>query len=150
VPHKLTTAPDVRDLLRLSPRRVRALLQRLQEETDASGDRDRRRSPRIQYSDVSILVVRLRDEPGQRDIYYAMVPRNISSGGVALLHGQFVYPRTSCVIHIPTFDGRIVTVRGSTVHCRMVEGRVHELGVAFAEPVDIAEILGHDGSAEEG
>ncbi|MHC4428188.1 MAG: hypothetical protein ACYS0D_06235, partial [Planctomycetota bacterium] len=60
------------------------------------------------------------------------------------------YPRTSCVIHIPTFDGRIVTVRGSTVHCRMVEGRVHELGVAFAEQVDIAEILGHDGSAEEG
>jgi hypothetical protein len=32
----------------------------------------------------------------------------------------------------------------------MVEGRVHELGVAFAEQVDIAEILGHDGSAEEG
>jgi hypothetical protein len=150
VPHKLTTAPDVRDLLRLSPRRVRALLRRLQEETDVTRDGERRRSPRIQYSDVAILVVRLWDEPGQRDIYYAMVPRNISSGGAALLHGQFVYPRTPCLIHIPTFDGRIVTVRGSTVHCRMVEGRVHELGVAFAEPVDVTEILGSDGSARAG
>ena len=149
MPHKLTTAPDVRDLLRLSPRRVRALLRRLHEEAEGDRDQDRRQSPRSQYSDVTMVVVRLRDEPGQRDIYYAMVPRNISSGGAALLHGQFVYPGTPCLVHIPTFDGRVVTVRGSTVHCRMVEGRVHELGVAFAEPVEVTGILGPGGSSRD-
>ncbi len=138
-----TRVIQLQDLLRITPEEATEILGRLGEETKESVGQDRRASPRYSYQHVPRLVVCVQDDEHGLENYFVMVPRNISRTGIGLLHGQFVYPQTKSIVHLKTLDGRLVGIKGQIVHCRMVEGRIHELGVEFATPIDLAGILGH-------
>ncbi len=58
-----------------------------------------------------------------------------------LLHGKFVYGGTNCMVGLHSLEGQIVTARGKVIWCRLITGRVHELGIQFDEPIALAEFV---------
>jgi CheY-like chemotaxis protein len=71
-----------------------------------------------------------------------MACRNISRGGISLLHRAFVYPGTkvSCTLPHPLKGTVIMT--GAIKRCRHHRGTVHELGIRFDKPCNVRELLG--------
>lgn len=124
------------DLLRLSEGELNAVQRRLEAMGPEGRGESYRRSDRHSYRKNRILV----QLQGLNDLSattYQMKPYDISNTGISLLHGTFVYPGTSCLITLLTLDGETVQIRGAIVRCRLVRGRVHELGVNFSDPIDI-------------
>lgn len=79
---------------------------------------------------------------------YLTLSRNISASGLSILHGGFVYPDTPCVLRIPTLDGATESIKADVVHCRLVRGRVHELGLRFDRVIDpYCFVVGANGAA---
>lgn len=130
----------LQDLLRLSPREATTLLQRLEAASDSAAYEDQRKDRRISFREVRRIAVLLESEPlGSRT--FTVIPRNISRSGIALLHGKFVYNGTACVMGLEAGDGQIVPVRGQVAWCRLIEGRIHEMGIAFDEPIDLDDFM---------
>ena len=131
---------EIHDILRLSAKQTAALLQQIDEQAHTAVSHERRRSPRRPYQTASRLCVLLENEQrGKRT--HALAPRNLSRTGMSLLHGKFVYGGTNCVVGLRALDGQVVPVRGKVIWCRLVTGRVHELGVEFEEPIDLADFI---------
>ena len=72
---------------------------------------------------------------------HAVIPRNISRMGMSLLHGKFVYDGTPCVAGLKALDGQLVPVRGKVAWCRLITGRIHEIGIRFEEPIDLDDFV---------
>jgi hypothetical protein len=136
-----TRAIQLQDLLRITPEEATQILVRLDDEAQQSPIPDRRGARRFSYQHIPRIVVHLQDGRYGLEDYFIMVPRNISETGIGLLHGQFIYPQTSCTIHHKPLQGKLTGVKGRIVYCRYVLGRVHEVGVQFDEPVDLSTIL---------
>ncbi len=135
----LAKTVEIQDILRLSARQTAEILEGMQRSKKEVTE-ERRRSPRAPYKDVSRLCVLLENEQkGKRT--YALIPRNLSRLGISLLHGKFVYGGTNCVVGLQAADGQVVPVRGKVIWCRLVTGRVHELGVQFEDPIDVEDFV---------
>lgn len=80
-------------------------------------------------------VVTVQEDNGPRRSF-VMVPRNISTGGMGLLHGGFLHPGCGCSVALRDTRGRGVQVRGRIVRCRHVRGTVHDVAVKFDERVN--------------
>jgi hypothetical protein len=72
---------------------------------------------------------------------YLVFARDLSSQGVSVLHGVFVAPNTRCLLTIRTLDKEPMQLPGLIRRCRLVGGRVHELGVKFDQPIDPRSFL---------
>lgn len=65
--------------------------------------------------------------------------RNISQGGMSVLHGAFVYPGSACKILFPTTapgSSRSVLVEGKVVRCRHIYKMLHEIGIVFNRSIE--------------
>jgi hypothetical protein len=60
---------------------------------------------------------------------------------MSLLHGKFVYDGTLCVAGLKALDGQLVPVRGKVMWCRLIAGRIHEIGIQFEEPIDLDDFV---------
>ncbi|MEC9373008.1 MAG: Hpt domain-containing protein, partial [Planctomycetota bacterium] len=67
--------------------------------------------------------------------------RNLSSGGAAFLHGGFVHIGSEAHLTLMKRSGGFMTVIGTVVSCRLVRGRVHEVGVSFYEKIDLDDVI---------
>ncbi len=133
-----TSTPEIQDILRLSARQLAEVLEWIQKGVKPSVPQERRKAPRMTWSNVLRLCVLLENEhKGRRT--YALAPRNLSRLGTSLLHGKFVYGGTNCVVGLRALDGQIVPARGKVIWCRLITGRVHELGVQFDDPIEVEE-----------
>ena len=65
-----------------------------------------------------------------------MASRNISNGGLSLLHSAFQYPGAPCELELETSGGEKETVRGVLTRCSHLSGVVHEIGIKFDEEID--------------
>ncbi len=72
---------------------------------------------------------------------YAVFARDLSAHGISLLHGVFVAPNTRCIVTLNNLDGEIDYLAGVVRRCRLVGGRVHELGVKFDKPIEPGKYL---------
>lgn len=79
--------------------------------------------------------------PGGQATTLAYACRNLSCGGMSLLHSAYVHIGTPCVVMLPRPDGTVATVRGKIVRCRHVKGTVHEIGVSFRTAIAIGEFI---------
>ncbi len=132
--------PQIQDILRLSSRQTAEVIQWMDQRAVARIDEDRRQAPRLAYQHVSRLCVLLENEhKGKRT--YALAPRNLGRHGISLLHGKFVYGGTNCVVGLQADDGQVVPVRGKVIWCRLITGRVHELGVRFDDPIVLEDFV---------
>ncbi len=75
--------------------------------------------------------------------------RNISRGGMALLHCAYVYVGTPCSITLHDLAGATHEVKGTVVHCRHVSGRVHEIGVRFNDVIPLRRFIRIDPLSEQ-
>ena len=73
------------------------------------------------------LTIELQDPTGTW-APYAAAARNISSSGLALLLGQFVYPGTSCRVHLVSLEKLRQTVAGRVMWCRYLPGTASPSG----------------------
>lgn len=83
-------------------------------------------------------------QPGGSTARVDMVARNLSAGGMSLLHSAFVYPNTKVLVRLPGVSAGFVDVRGKVARCLHVQGRVHEVGVQFDEPVEMRSFTAGD------
>ena len=61
--------------------------------------------------------------------------RNLSSGGVAVLHGAFMHVGTRCALVLPHSENGPTVIEGRVVRCEHRQGMVHEIGVKFDESI---------------
>ncbi len=74
-------------------------------------------------------------------VCYEVAPRNLSSRGLSVLFGAFIYPQTPCQLSLPKAAGGVLQVQGTLLWCRHVSRTVHEGGIEFEDRIDVGEIL---------
>lgn len=74
--------------------------------------------------------------PGGSQTTFVVACRNLSSGGIGLLHSAYVHCGTACIVLLPRADGTTSTVQGTVVRCTHLTGTIHEVGIRFESPID--------------
>lgn len=73
-----------------------------------------------------------------------VVSRNLSRGGIGVLHSAFIHPGSGCRIEIPTAAGSVRTVSGKVARCIHRGGVLHELGIKFDRHIDLRQFVRSD------
>jgi DNA-binding response OmpR family regulator len=109
---------------------------------DASAPREdsRRASVRLDYriTDIPLSI----DHPSGGSNRFLVYGRNISRGGLGVLHGGFIHVGSKCCVLLRQVEGPPLAVRGAIRHCRLVAGSWHELGIVFEKEINPRAILG--------
>ncbi|MFG0259737.1 MAG: hypothetical protein ACF8LK_05215 [Phycisphaerales bacterium JB041] len=137
-----TTAKGHRsNTLGLDEHRVSAVLDKLDGKNGgkASAKRTHTRMP-FRVRSLKLTLV----HPGGTSTSVQVVCRNLSRGGVGVLHSAFAHTGTRCVVDIPRIDGAIDHIEGAIVRCSHVAGQVHELGILFDEQVPVDSYIAFD------
>lgn len=121
--------------IRLDDERVGKLLDGL--EANAGTPPDCRRGARYRYR-IKTLVVHMQQPGFATPVSYLVVGRNISTQGLAFLHGGYVHTNTRCLVQLITSYGTWNDVSCTVVRCRYIEGNIHEVVVKFDEMVNPA------------
>ena len=124
--------------LRTSPEALQQCLDRLDQDPASGELRSLRRSDRYPYR-VGTLAVEL-SQSGSAWVRYEVPSRNLSREGASFLLGHFVYLGTRCRIHLVDRQHQARAVAARVVRCRYLEGSgtLHEVGVKFERPIDVA------------
>ncbi|MFH1748592.1 MAG: response regulator [Planctomycetota bacterium] len=126
--------------LRQAPEALDAVLDKLDLRSERYGQVDAeqvaRRYPRTRYR---LLIDAEIQQPSDTVLYYAVATRNISLSGLGFLIGQFVYPGSSCRLHLTGSNNYSQAVTGRIMRCSYVwgTGSLHEVGVRFDEAIDL-------------
>ena len=81
------------------------------------------------------------EHPGGSKAAFQVACRNLSRGGMGVLHNAYVHTGTACVLHLPQLDGHEVPLQSTIVRCTHMHGVVHELGVKFDEAIQINDFV---------
>lgn len=65
--------------------------------------------------------------------------RNLSRGGLSVLHSSFLYPGTECSVLLPHPTKGDVPTPAKIVRCTHYKGVIHELGIAFNSALNARE-----------
>ena len=125
--------------VRLSDAERQQLLDELDQSQEIASDKfqpesNRRANTRYSYrkGDIPIVV----EQPGGVITRLSVSPRNLSSGGIAFLHGGFLYVGSKCSLQLSAPATDPIVVSGEIVNCRHVDGILHEVSVKFDMPID--------------
>lgn len=69
----------------------------------------------------------------------SMLARNLSRWGAALVHGRYLHVGSRCELEIQSNSGSWHKIMGEVRHIRHIQGTIHELGIAFEDPIDLSE-----------
>lgn len=119
--------------VRLSASEVDSILDQL----DAAEERIKghlRQAPRFRYRNT--IAVHMQQPGSAIQVAFRAPTRNISTGGLSLLHGGFVHSGTNCLVQLISVHGAWSDVGGVVTHCHYLEGRIHEVGLAFEQAID--------------
>ncbi len=136
------------DCIRMGDAERRLLFDALNRTERSPGGNSKRQSERYVYYGNEIPFT-IQDSGRQQVHRYMALTRNISASGISILHGGFVYQDSQCEIMLMTQDGELMKIPGVVAHCRLVKGRVHELGIKFAEQIDPSCFVGQDAEGTE-
>ncbi|MFK7884194.1 MAG: hypothetical protein AB8F26_08455 [Phycisphaerales bacterium] len=118
------------------------LLEKLDEDSDHGTISAKRRYTRVPLIDPFVRVAVEGDTGMKRDMVLAC--RNLSKGGVGMLHSSFMYPQTVLTVYLTRYDGRQVALRGKVVRVEHRGGVVHEIGVKFDKEINTRDFLTSD------
>lgn len=82
--------------------------------------------------------------PGGSMTTLKLACRNISCGGISLLHNSYVHLGTETAVTLPHPERGTVEVRGKVVRCKHWATIVHEIGVKFDEQIDVRQLVRQD------
>lgn len=127
--------------LRLGVRELDALLDKIEQIRPSMDNPDRnfvRWNLRIVRVDLTI-----EHQTGSK-VVLPVATRNISRGGIAVLHSSFVYPNSRCHVRAVLEGGHKLDIKGTVKRCDHIGGKVHELGIKFDNEISTKDILGLD------
>lgn len=127
--------------LRLNQRELHKLLENYEQNESGSQVPDRE-FVRWSYRVESVNLV-IEHSSGNR-VTLPVATRNISRGGISILHSAFMHPGTQCEILLKVPGGTTQTVPGTVRRCGHVSGRVHEIGIQFKQQISTKDLLGLD------
>jgi CheY-like chemotaxis protein len=87
------------------------------------------------------------EHAGGAQVSITVACRNISRGGMSLLHSGYMHPGTQVTVTLPCPKGELA-VRGWVARCNHRSGMIHEIGVAFKEPLDVRDVVQPDRFAD--
>ena len=124
--------------IRLTNRQRHDLLQNLELSTQSVVNSKRRHTRHeCRLADVRIEVT----HPVGGTARFLVCTRNISAGGLAFLHGGFLYPGCRCEVTLPTLWGVKETQVGSIIACRHISKHIHEFSMSFESLIDTRRYL---------
>ncbi len=82
--------------------------------------------------------------PGGSLVVIRVACRNLSRGGMSVLHSAFVHPGTECTAMVPHPELGVAPVEGRVARCEHRLGVIHEVGVRFSEEIDVRQFIAHD------
>lgn len=85
------------------------------------------------------------NQPDGGQSHFIVYGRNISRGGVSVLHGGFLHPGSACRLILQTRGDDLLAVAGIVRHCRLVNHFSHEVGIQFLEEINPRNFLVPDG-----
>lgn len=104
----------------------------------------RRKFTRIPYRRSSVvLAVRT---PAGIDTVTKVACRNLSSGGISVLHSAFLHAGSACVVVLEHPLHGNTPVKGRVARCQHRSGLMHEIGIRFHEPINPRDFVENDGS----
>ncbi len=139
---KPTHDRDVRNTLGVGGQVYEQLLSRLDTRPDEANPDLRRIHTRVPFVDPFVRVVIEGENSSRREMMLAC--RNLSRGGVGLLHSTFMYPNTRVITYLPRNDGTAPGLRGRVVRVQHRGGVVHEIGVKFDKDINPRDYLPGD------
>lgn len=71
----------------------------------------------------------------------AVATRNISRGGMSVLHSNFIYPGSAVQSTLNKVSGEPVEIKGTVCRCNHRGGVVHEIGIKFEHEIFIQEYI---------
>lgn len=118
------------------------LLDKLDMADQQRGKSPRRATARLEYRvrDIPLSVNHAAGGFGR----YIVQGRNLSSGGISLLHAGYLHNGTECRMALTLPRGGAKTLMGKVVFCRLAGGAMHEIGVQFSEKIDLDEFASPD------
>lgn len=127
------------DSLRLPPAEQAEILQTLAER-ESRGDRSERRREerRPYYAKIEIVPMAASGTAATR---YRVQSRNLTSRGVGLLHGTFMYTGTPCAVYMLKLDQSTQLCRGQVVRCQLVRRNIHDIGVRFDKRIALVDYI---------
>ncbi len=128
------------DLLRMGEVEIKRILRNLDEMGREGVGVSHCKSQRQPYRKKRVIV-QLQGINNLSAITYRMMPSDISSTGISLVHGAFVYPGTPCIVTLTAIDGESTKIPGKVVRCRLITGRAHELGTKFSNAIDLRNFV---------
>ncbi|MBL4591059.1 MAG: response regulator [Phycisphaerales bacterium] len=131
----------VHNSLRIGPRELDALVDRIESGSTANSNKDREF---VRWEFRNVTVVLTIENAGGSTVSIPVVAKDISRGGISLLHSAYVYPDSKCTVSFKVPDGRTFHVKGRIARCMHIGGKVHEVGIAFDEQVSTRDLLGLD------
>lgn len=131
--------PEVRaNTLRLDQRTLTALMDKL-DSARAALPGARRRYCRLPYRHADIQVTF--SHPGGTNSTLILCARDISAGGLSLLHSSYVHKGTVCSVTLDRPGRSKATLAGKVVRCAQLVGLIHEVGIAFNTRVSLRDFL---------
>ncbi len=73
--------------------------------------------------------------PNGTPIHYEVYVRALTDLGASLVLGLYLPVQTDCGLYLFGSDGTHVAARATLTRCRLIKGRVHEVGLLFVEPL---------------
>ncbi len=116
-------------------------LNQVMDEMDAAGKGASPERNFVRWSFRKTSVIFEVTQPGGTKAKLLVPVRNISCGGMSILHSAYMHTGTSCVLYIPSPENEYHGVRGFVTRCRHVKGTIHELGIQFSEPINARDFV---------
>lgn len=77
--------------------------------------------------------------PGGSATRLKVATRNLSRGGMSLLHSMYLHAKSRCTVHLPTNAADVRPIAATIARCTHRGGRVHEVGLRFDHPIDLRD-----------
>lgn len=141
--HADKPGPNRPNTLNLHAEGVERLASRLDEAAEegrgGSSARFRRDYVRMPFRLESIPVRFM--HPGGSVSELRLASRNLSCGGISLLHNRFVHVGTAVTVVLPLQDGDMLEVRGVVRRCVHLSTILHEIGIQFEKKIDARRFM---------
>lgn len=137
----MTHAPG-KNTLKLTSSELDRLLNRYDVGEEGTPTNIKRTFRRFQFRRESVVLEVI--HPGGSSTKIAVAGRNLSVGGLCVLHSCYVHVGSKCVVWLPHPDLKWVRVPGEVRRCAHLEGRVHEIGIAFDKELPARDLLRMD------
>ncbi len=124
------------NLLRLGEGEIQKILERMDQDAAEARPKALRRSDRFEFRRSRLPVI-VRHKGGT-EARLLLCARNLSEGGISLIHTGYLHPGTTLHVHLTMLKGEVVAIPGQVASCRYISGRLHEIGVRFDHPIDAA------------